>query len=135
MKRCVSRSAFTLLTIAAFVLMAVVLARDARVIAQASNRVIITAEEIVDHVTADDEGGQSISSINVTAVVHAPGGAHPTAVPGHYEMDEAHIREYIAASSDDESFRRYMQRYVLGKTEAEYQALVRGGVAVPALTR
>jgi glutaconate CoA-transferase subunit A len=104
-------------------------------IAQASNRVIITAEEIVDHVTADDEGGQFISSINVTAVVHAPGGAHPTGVPGYYEMDEAHIREYITAASDDASFRRYLERYVLGKTEAEYQALVRGGVAVPALTR
>ena len=36
--KCVSRSAFTLLTIAAFVSIAVVLARDARVIAQASNR-------------------------------------------------------------------------------------------------
>lgn len=94
-------------------------------IAQASRRVIVTAEEIVDKVTADDEGGEFISAINVTAVVHAPGGAHPSGVPGLYEMDEAHVREYIKASQDDASFQAYLDRYVLGKSEAEYQSMVR----------
>lgn len=94
-------------------------------IAQASRRVIVTAEAIVDRVTADDEGGQYISAINVTAVAHAPHGAHPSGVPGLYEMDQEHIREYIRASRDDASFQAYLDRYVLGKTEAEYQALVR----------
>jgi glutaconate CoA-transferase subunit A len=99
-------------------------------IAQASRRVIVTAEEIVDRVTADDEGGQFISAINVTAVVHAPNGAHPTAVPGLYDRDDAHIREYIAVSQSDEAFRAYLERYVLGKTEDEYQAMVRGAILV-----
>lgn len=94
-------------------------------IAQASRRVIVTAEEIVDRVTADDEGGQYLSAINVTAVVHAPCGAHPAGVPGRYEMDTPHIREYIAASQDDASFQAYLHKYVIGKTEAEYQDLVR----------
>lgn len=101
-------------------------------IAQASNRVIITAEEIVDRITPDDIGGDYISAINVTAVVHTPCGAHPTGVEGHYDMDREHIEEYIAASTDDESFRAYLERYVLGKTEAEYQALVSGRVLEPA---
>ncbi len=96
-------------------------------VAQASRRVIVTAEEIVDRVTADDEGGQYISAINVTAVVHAPRGAHPTGVPGYYEADAEHIREYVRASTDDESFRAYLEKYVLGKTEAEYQELVKVG--------
>jgi glutaconate CoA-transferase subunit A len=100
-------------------------------IAQASNRVIVTAEEIVDRVTPDDEGGQYISAINVTAVVHAPGGAHPTAVDGYYDMDRAHIEEYIAASTDDASFRAYLDRYVLGRTEVEYQALVHAPAPAP----
>lgn len=94
-------------------------------IAQASRRVIVTAEEIVDRVTADDEGGEFISAINVTAVVHAPGGAHPSGVTGLYEMDQEHIREYIKASQSDESFQAYLNRYVLGKSEAEYQSMVR----------
>jgi len=101
-------------------------------IAQASNRVIITAEEIVDRVTPDDIGGDYISAINVTAVVHTPCGAHPTGVDGYYDMDREHIEEYIAASTDDESFRAYLERYVIGKTEAEYQSMGTGRVLEPA---
>lgn len=95
-------------------------------VAQASARVIVTAEEIVDRVTADDEGGQYISAINVSAVVHAPGGAHPAGVPGYYDQDADHIREYLRAASDDALYRAYLDKYVRGKTEEEYQALVRG---------
>jgi hypothetical protein len=47
-------------------------------------------------------------------------------------MDREHIEEYIAASTDDESFRAYLERYVIGKTEAEYQTLVSGRVLEPA---
>ena len=53
---------------------------DELLVAQASDRVIVTAEEIVDQVTAADPDGQFISSLNVTAVVHAPHGAHPFGV-------------------------------------------------------
>jgi glutaconate CoA-transferase subunit A len=103
-------------------------------IAQASAKVIVTAEEIVDRVAPGDPGGSYISSINVTAVVHAPGGAHPTAVDGYYERDREHIEEYVLSSESDESFQRYLERYVLGKTEEEYQAIVSGRslVAEPA---
>lgn len=97
---------------------------DELLISQASARVIVTAEEIVDQVHEDDPDGLFISSLNVTAVVHAPHGAHPTAVPGRYEMDREHIQEYIAASKSDETFRDYLEKYVIGKTEADYQALV-----------
>jgi hypothetical protein len=100
-------------------------------IAQASSRVIVTAEEIVDRVTPDDPGGEYISSINVSAIVHAPGGAHPTGVEGYYEMDRPHIEEYIRCSSDDESFQRYLERFVLGRTEDEYRELVAGRERVP----
>ena len=97
---------------------------DELLIAQASAKVIVTAEEIVDQVTEDDPDGVFISSLNVTAVVHTPNGAHPTAVPGKYEMDREHIKEYIAASQSDATFHAYLEKYVIGKTEAEYQALV-----------
>lgn len=97
---------------------------DELLISQASARVIITAEEIVDQVTEDDPDGLFISALNVTAVVHAPHGAHPSGVPGRYEMDQEHIREYIAASRSDKTFQAYLEKYVIGKTEAEYQELV-----------
>ena len=97
---------------------------DELLIAQASTKVIVTAEEIVDQVTENDPDGVFISSLNVTAVVHTPHGAHPTAVPGKYEMDREHIKEYIVAARSDATFRAYLEKYVIGKTEAEYQALV-----------
>lgn len=102
---------------------------DEVLISQASDRVIVTAEEIVDEVTAADPDGLFISSLNVTAVVHAPHGAHPSAVPGKYEMDREHIKEYIAASASDETFKAYLDKYIYGKTEADYQALV--GITAP----
>ena len=104
-------------------------------IAQASSKVIVTAEEIVDRVTPDDHPGSFISAINVTAVVHAPNGAHPTAVDQLYEMDREHIEEYIRCSGDDESFQHYLDRYVLGVSEQQYQAMVSGRVAEPVAAR
>ena len=97
---------------------------DELLVAQASDRVIVTAEEIVDQVTAADPDGQFISFLNVTAVVHAPHGAHPAGVPGKYEMDRDHINEYIEAAQSTEGFRAYLEKYVYDKTEADYQALV-----------
>lgn len=90
-------------------------------VAQASRRTIVTVEEIVDKVTPEDTSGQFISSINVTAVVHAPNGAHPSGVPGRYERDDAHIRRYLDAAASDEAFTAYLDEFVHGLTEAEYR--------------
>jgi glutaconate CoA-transferase subunit A len=96
-------------------------------VAQASRRTIVTVEEIVDKVTPEDTSGQFISSINVTAVVHAPMGAYPTAVPGRYGRDDAHIRRYQDASVSDEAFQAYLDEFVYGLTEDE----IRNRFALP----
>lgn len=79
---------------------------------QASRKVIVTVEEIVDRVDPKAAGGFFIPSIYVTAVVHAPFGAHPTGVPGYYSADEEGLREYVAASSSDADFSAYLDKYV-----------------------
>ena len=81
-------------------------------LAQASRRVIVTVEEIVDSVDPEDTAGWFIPAIHVSVVVHAPLGAHPTGVPGLYDADEERINEYIDASDSDESFEKYLNRYV-----------------------
>ena len=81
-------------------------------LAQASRRVIVTVEEIVDSVDSEDLDGWFIPAIHVSAVVHTPMGAHPTGVPGLYDADEDRIREYVEASESDESFEKYLNRYV-----------------------
>lgn len=81
-------------------------------LAQASRRVIVTVEEIVNSVDFEDSDGWFIPAIHVSAVVHASLGAHPTGVPGLYDADEDRINEYVKASGSDESFNKYLNRYV-----------------------
>jgi glutaconate CoA-transferase subunit A len=100
---------------------------DDFLLAPASGIVIASAERIVSH-----EGlrrmpyGLLVPGIHVTAVVHVPGGAHPTAVRAHYPLDEPHLLEYIEAARSDESFKPYLDRYVFGpRDHAAYLELVR----------
>lgn len=79
---------------------------------QASRKVIVTVEEIVEKVDPEASGGSFIPSLYVTAVVHAPFGAHPTGAPGYYMADDERLREYVAASSSDEAFEAYLGKYV-----------------------
>lgn len=110
-------------------------ASDARLIAQASRTVIATVEEIVDaDLLRTPHTGALVPGIHVTAVVHAPRGAHPTSCAGYYREDGDHIREYVRAAASDATFRAYLQRYVLGtRDHAEYLARVEEHrTAVPA---
>ena len=86
---------------------------DDSLLAQASGIVIASAERVVD---ADEvrAGGRGVvlEGIHVTAVVELPRGAHPTLVRGRYDVDAAHLAEYLAAAGDDETFRGYLTRWV-----------------------
>jgi glutaconate CoA-transferase, subunit A len=79
---------------------------------QASRKVIVTGEEIVDRIDPEASGGCYIPSLYVTAVVHVPFGAHPTGAPGYYMADDEQLREYVAASTSDEAFEAYLNKYV-----------------------
>lgn len=101
--------------------------RDAKLIVQAAGRAVATVEEIVDGNLAEQpHTGVLIPGIFVQAVVHAPRGAHPTACRGYYDDDAQHIGEYMEAARSDESFRAYLERYVLGTADhAAYLERVR----------
>ena len=99
---------------------------DDFLLAPASRVVIASAERIVSR----DElrrmpYGLLVPGIHVTAVVHAPGGAHPTPVRERYPLDDAHLREYVAAARADASLKPYLDRYVFGpRDHAAYLDLV-----------
>ena len=98
--------------------------------AMAGDRVVVTVEELVaGELTAADAGGDVfIPGIYVTAVAQVPHGAHPAGCPPLYGVDDAHMREYMAAARDDERFRQYLDTYVYGAgSHAEY--LEKVGVA------
>lgn len=86
---------------------------DAKLIAQASRRAVATVEEISEgDLTREPHTGVLVPGIHVSAVVHAPRGAHPTAFEGRYPMDAEHVREYIKAAESDAAFAAWLERYV-----------------------
>ncbi len=74
----------------------------------ASHRVILSAEEIVDpEEFRKDPMRTTIPYFLVDAVVHAPFGAYPGAMPARYEIDLAHVDRLNGIRSEDQ-----MQKYL-----------------------
>jgi glutaconate CoA-transferase subunit A len=71
--------------------------RDDLMMARASRRVIVTAEEIVDHeLTLEDALHNTfLPAIDVDGVVAALFGAHPCGCGLSYPVDELHVKEYL----------------------------------------
>jgi glutaconate CoA-transferase subunit A len=88
--------------------------RDDPMMARASRRVIVTAEEIVDHeLTLEDALHNTfLPAIDVDGVVHALFGAHPCSCGPSYPVDEPRVKEYLNAAKDDTAFRAYLEKYV-----------------------
>ena len=80
--------------------------------AMAARKVIISADEIIDHdEIRKDPGRTTIPYYLVDAVVYAPFGAYPGGLPGIYEMDFDHFGEYYALEREGR-LAEYLDRYV-----------------------
>ena len=110
-------------------------AAEAVILAEASAHVVVTAEEVVDRLSAKDAVGTFIPSILVDAVVHAPFGAHPGGFTGRYGPDKDAMKEYVKASRDDAAFAAYLETHVFGtRSHDEYvERFVPQRAAEPAL--
>jgi len=81
----------------------------------AADRVVISCEELVDaSVTLSDPNRILLPETKVVAVVHEPGGSHPSPVQGHLKRDHAFYRDYADQSRSVEGFEAWLQRWVLG---------------------
>lgn len=106
---------------------------EALMLAQASDKVIVTVEEIVDQVSPDDPSGTFIPAIHVRAVAHAPFGAYPSACPGYYGMNVDEMKRYLEASSSDSAFEEYLAGEVFSFRDHEDYCQARDlGVRAPA---
>jgi len=77
--------------------------------------VIVTCEELVDpSVTLSDPNRILFPETKVVAVVHQPGGAHPSPVQGHFKRDHSFYRDYAQRSRTEEGFRGWLDEWVLG---------------------
>jgi len=86
--------------------------------ARASRKLIIVAEEIVEPgVISSDPNRTLIPGFLVSAVVHEPGGAHPSPVQGYCGRDHAFFAEYHEQSRRLEDFEDWLSHWVLRVTD------------------
>ena len=94
----------------------------------AARNVILTAEEIVDaQVILSDPNRILLPPHRVSAVVHAPGGAHPSPVQGFFARDHAFFAEYHQATRERGGFLRWLDEWVLNVTDLEHYRRKLGG--------
>jgi glutaconate CoA-transferase subunit A len=83
--------------------------------ALAARRVVLCCEELVGpEVTLSDPNRVFLPETKVAAVVHEPGGAHPSPLQGHWRRDHAAYREYASRSRTPEGFQGWLEEWVLG---------------------
>ncbi len=90
----------------------------------AANRIIVTAEEIVDEsVIRSDPNRTIIPAMIVSAVCHVPYCAHPSYTQGYYDRDNPFYLEWDKVSSSLEAVKAWLDEWVYGvKDRAEYWA-------------
>lgn len=80
----------------------------------AADRVIVSCEELVEaEVTLSDPNRILFPETKVVAVVHEPGGAHPSPVQGYLRRDHAFYRDYAERSRTREGFEEWLREWVL----------------------
>jgi glutaconate CoA-transferase subunit A len=82
---------------------------------KASRAVIVVTEELVEpEVIRSDPNRTLLPGFLVTAVVHLPGGAHPSPVQGHYNRDHALYADWHARSATAEGAAAWLEEWVRG---------------------
>lgn len=82
--------------------------------ALAAHGVIYIAEEIVpSDVILSDPNRVLAPAAKTLAVVHAPGGAHPSPVQGYYNRDHAYFAEYHKRTRTPEGFDDWLREQVI----------------------
>ncbi len=86
--------------------------------ALAAKGVIYTAEEIVPaEVILSDPNRVLAPAFKTLAVVHSPGGAHPSPVQGYYNRDHKAYAEYHEHSRTPEDFAAWLQEWVIDQPD------------------
>ncbi len=94
-------------------------------LARASKKLIITCEKLVhnDEIRRDPTSTR-IPFWLVDAVCEVPFGAYPGNMAYEYFSDEPHLKEWLQAEEDPETFGGFMQKYIYGcKDHYEYIGL------------
>jgi glutaconate CoA-transferase subunit A len=87
-------------------------------LARAAKRVIITCERLVPHEEMRRNPHLTqIPFLCVDAVCEVPFGSYPGNMPGEYFSDETHLKAWLAAETDPDSIRRFVEEYIDGVSD------------------
>jgi glutaconate CoA-transferase, subunit A len=82
----------------------------------AAKRSLVTVEEIVTELTPVP-GQVILPTWAITAVAHAPNGAHPSYAHGYYDRDNTFYQQWDQISRDRDTFTTWMTQHVLHTPE------------------
>lgn len=87
---------------------------ELKTLAHAARKTFVTAEKITDDNILEDDtlASNSISSLYITGIAEAPGGAWPLDLPGSYDIDREHLAGYCRQAATENGFRRYVSDVV-----------------------
>jgi glutaconate CoA-transferase subunit A len=88
--------------------------RELMIMAHASQRALVTVEEITDQNLLEDQAraGAVLPAIYVERVALAPRGAWPVGLMDHYAQDGTEIARYAAAARTPEGFTGYLDAWL-----------------------
>jgi glutaconate CoA-transferase, subunit A len=88
---------------------------DSKEAARAARQTIVIAEELVPtEIIRQQPELTTVPGFRVAAVVPLAYGAHPTALYRCYDYDPDQLRAYVDASRKPDTYKAYLDRYVLG---------------------
>jgi len=98
-------------------------------LARAARRVIITTERLVPpSVIRQEPHRTAIPFFCVDAVIEVPYGSYPGNMPYEYFSDEEHLRQWLTAQEDLETFRQFMDKYIYGPRDFNDYLQLCGGI-------
>jgi glutaconate CoA-transferase, subunit A len=102
--------------------------------ARAARKIIVVAEEIVEpQVIASDPNRTLVPGFLVAAVVHEPGGAHPSPVQGYYGRDHAYFSQYHEQTRRLEDYEDWLAHWVLQVSDGQQYTKLLGAERVESL--
>jgi len=89
-----------------------------REIAMASERVIVSVEEIVDsEIVRRDPNRTVIPGFHVDAVIEEPWGAHPSYSQGYYDRDNQYYMDYEQTTRTREEHDKFLEEWVFSVSD------------------
>ena len=104
--------------------------------ARAADKTYVSCDELVEtdffHQSAEEARYVFWERSETDAIVHIPGGAHPSSCSPLYGHDVAHFKEYNASAKEEDGWQTYFNKYIQ-QGESLYQESVGGLDAIRAL--